>query len=42
MFRISAPLDDDERLSPMVNSQQQFVERAMVDLVAKQPLIVLR
>ena len=42
VFRMSAPLDDDERFSPMVNLQQQLLEQALVDLIAEQPLIELR
>ena len=42
VFRMSAPLDDDERFSPMINLQQQLLEQALVDLTTEQPLIDLR
>jgi 3-(3-hydroxy-phenyl)propionate hydroxylase len=39
---MEAPKDDNDRFFPMINLQQQFVEEALVELVAAQPLIELR
>ena len=42
VFRMEAPYSEDDRFFPMINLQQQYMEEALVDLVAKQPLIDMR
>lgn len=42
VFRMEAPQDDHDRFHPMINLQQQYLEEALLDQVAAQPLVELR
>ncbi|MFM2066532.1 MAG: hypothetical protein RLZZ584_1441 [Pseudomonadota bacterium] len=42
VYRMQAPKDENDRFFPMINLQQQYVEEALVELVAAQPLVELR
>lgn len=42
VYRMEAPHDPDDRFFPMINLQQPFLERALVQAVQAQPLIELR
>lgn len=42
VFRLEAPHDEHDRFAPMHNLQQQVLEAAMVEMLARQPLIELR
>ena len=42
VFRLEAPYDEDDRFYPLINIQQPCIEQALVDLVARQPLVDLR
>ena len=42
VFRMEAPHDEDDRFFPMLNIQQQYLEKFLVDACAAEPLIELR
>ena len=42
VFRMEAPLNDNDRYAPMNNLQQQYLEEYLVDEAVKNPLIDLR
>lgn len=42
VFRMEAPHDPDDRFSPVINIQQQYLEEYLVDACLAQPLIDLR
>ncbi|MBK7615259.1 MAG: FAD-dependent monooxygenase [Burkholderiales bacterium] len=42
VFRMEAPYDENDRFYPMINLQQQYMEEALLDQIAKQPLVELR
>jgi 3-(3-hydroxy-phenyl)propionate hydroxylase len=42
VFRMEAPVDDDDRFAPLTNLQQQVLEEYLVDAVQASPLIELR
>ena len=42
VFRMEAPLNDNDRYAPMNNLQQNYLEEYLVDLVLQNPLIDLR
>ncbi len=42
VFRMEAPHDEDDRFSPLLNIQQQYLETFLVDACEAEPLIELR
>ncbi|CAB5672654.1 3-(3-hydroxy-phenyl)propionate/3-hydroxycinnamic acid hydroxylase [Delftia tsuruhatensis] len=42
VFRMEAPHDEDDRFSPMINLQQQYLEEFLVDAALAHPLIEMR
>ena len=42
VFRMENPHDPDDRFSPLINIQQQYLEQYLVEACAQQPLVELR
>ncbi|MBQ0944692.1 FAD-dependent oxidoreductase [Ideonella sp. 4Y16] len=42
VFRMEAPHDDNDRFHPMINLQQPYLEEALLDQIAAQPLVEMR